>query len=89
MQRFTNDEYSIDQDRLSEATTSYCANETFFTVIIFPIRFNLILNLRFTCVLLPKRMLDFEDGLFNSCSELLKLVFKCSDFSSYSETLVI
>lgn len=29
-------------------------------------------------------MLDFEDGLFNSCSELLKLVFKCSDFGSYS-----
>lgn len=35
MQRFTNDEYSIDQDRLSEATTSYRANETFFTVIFF------------------------------------------------------
>lgn len=61
----------------------------FSQLFFFPIRFNLILNLRFTCVLLPKGMLDFEDGLFNSCSELLKLVFKCSDFSSYSETLVI
>lgn len=47
----------------------------FSQLFFFPIRFNLILNLRFTCVLLPKRMLDFEDGLFNSCSELLKFVF--------------